>query len=100
MLAACPAHAAVLAAHAEPGPVAQRGQNLKIHNPAAGCTEGEGPDEQSRAESCLADNGCWWEQGEEGASRSITCTAPEWHNPFYEEQGSGTWLHREMWRWI
>lgn len=46
MLTACPAQTMVLAAHAEPGPVVEWGQNLKLHNPAAGCTGGEGPDEQ------------------------------------------------------
>lgn len=49
MLAACPAWTALLAAHAKPGPVAEWGQNPKIHNPAAGCSGEEGPNEELRA---------------------------------------------------
>lgn len=44
MLAACPAWTALLAAHAKPGPV-----GVKIHNPAAGCSGEEGPNEELRA---------------------------------------------------
>lgn len=71
MLAACPAQTASLATHSEPGPVAEWGQNPKIHSPAAGCSGGEGPEEelreQPRARSYLADDGCWWEWKGQGA---------------------------------